>query len=154
VVLTRDPPPHLGLCNASTSQIEEVIELHILQVKEATSPDEEEFSHDIFEVFATKKKHGNKAKAPKLSAPPLATSAPASAANLSRANMQYKYHCDAEDQRLVSELEEYLLQGKLSLTMPTHILMASLPIHKSIADKLKVRRMETNEYEVVHTSDS
>jgi hypothetical protein len=125
-----------------------------LQVKEATSPDEEEFSHDIFEVFATEKKRGDKAKAPKLSAPPPATSAPTSAANLSCANAQYKYHCDAEDQRLVSELEEYLLQGKLSLTTPAHILMASLPVCKSIADKLKVRRVETNEYEVVHMSDS
>jgi hypothetical protein len=128
--------------------------LHILQVKEATSPDEEEFLHNIFEVFTTEKKRGDKAKAPELSAPPPATSAPASATNLSHANMQYRYHCNAEDQRLVSELEEYLLQGKLSLTMPAHILAASLPICKSIANKLKVHHVETNEYEVVHTSDS
>jgi hypothetical protein len=86
--------------------------LHILQVREAASSDEEqeqEFSHDIFKVFTTKKKHGNKAKAPKLSAPPLVTSALASAANPSCSNTQYWYHCDAENQRLVSELEEYLL---------------------------------------------
>ena len=125
-----------------------------MQVREAACPNEEEFSHDIFEVFATEKKRGDKAKAPELSAPPLATSAPVSAANLSHSNTQYRYHCDAEDQRLVSELEEYLLQGKLSLTTPAHILAASLPIHKSIADKLKVRCVETNEYKVIHALDS
>ena len=152
-VLTRDPPPHFGLPNASTSRIEEVVESHILQVREAACPNEEEFSHDIFEVFATEKKRGDKTKAPELSAPPPATSAPVSAANLSRSNAQYRYHCDAEDQQLVSELEEYLLQGKLSLTTPAHILTASLPVRKSIANKLKVRRVETNEYEVIHASD-
>jgi hypothetical protein len=149
----HDPLLHFGLRNAPTSRIKEVVESHILQVKEATSPNKEEFLHDIFEVFTTEKKHGNKAKAPELSAPPLATSATTSAANLSRANVQYRYHCNAEDQQLISELEEYLLQGKLSLTMPAHILAASLPIHKSIANKLKVCHMETNEYEVVHTLD-
>ena len=153
-VLMCDPLLHLGLHNTSTSQIEEVIESHILQVREATYPNEEEFLHDIFKVFATKKKRGNKAKAPELSAPPPATSAPTSAANPSRSNAQYWYHCDAKDQQLVLELEEYLLQGKLSLTTPAHVLAASLPICKSIADKLKVHHVETNEYEVIHASDS
>ena len=153
-VLTCNPPPHFGLHNAPTSRIEEVVELHILQVREATCPNKEEFLHDIFEVFATEKKRGDKAKAPKLTAPPPAALAPVSAANLSHSNAQYQYHCNAEDQRLVSELEEYLLQGKLSLTTPTHILAASLPVRKSIADKLKVRHIETNEYEVIHASDS
>jgi hypothetical protein len=37
--------------------------------------------------------------------------------------------------------------------MPAHILAASHPIHKSIANKLKVHHMETNKYEVVHALD-
>jgi hypothetical protein len=151
-----DPPPHITLRNASTSRIEEVIESHILQVREATNPNEEqepEFSHDIFEVFATKKKCGDKAKAPKLSAPPPVTLL-TSASNPSHPNMQYRYHCNAKDQQLVLELEEYLMQGKLSLTMPAHVLTASHAIHRNLADKLKVYHIETNEYEVVHASDS
>jgi hypothetical protein len=91
---------HLGLCNASTSRIEEVIESHILQVREAATLNEEQeqnFSHDIFDVFTTEKKCSNKAKASELSAPPPATSAPTSA-TLSHSNAQYQYHCDAEDQ--------------------------------------------------------
>ena len=41
------------------------------------------------------------------------------------------------------------MQGKLSLTTLAHILAASLSIHKSIVEKLKVRHVETNEYKVV-----
>jgi len=52
------------------------------------------------------------------------------------------------------ELEEYLMQGKLSLTMPAHIFATSPPVHKNIAEKLKVRKVETNEYEVVLAKDS
>ena len=152
----RDPPPHFDSRNTSTSRIEEVIESHILQVREAITPneEEEEFSHDIFEVFATKKKRGNKAKAPELSAPPPATPAPPPVpSNASWPNAQYRYQCDAEDQLLVSELEDYLMQGKLSLTMPTHVLTASPNIRKNVTEKLKVRRIETNEYKAVHASD-
>jgi hypothetical protein len=155
-VFICDPLLHFGLCNALTSQIEGIIKLHILQVREAASPNEEqeqEFSHDIFEVFTTEKKCGNKAKAPKLSAPPLVT-APTSAANPSHSNMQYQYYCNTKNQQLALELEEYLLQGKLSLTTPTHILTASHPVCKNIANKLKVCCVETNEYKVVHASDS
>jgi hypothetical protein len=155
MVFTCDPPLHIALHNALTSQIKEVIESHILQVREATNPNEEqepEFSHNIFEVFTTEKKCGDKAKAPKLSAPPLAT-LPTSASNPSHPNAQYRYHCNAEDQWLISELEEYLMQGKLSLTMPTHVLTASHAIRRNLANKLKVRHIETNEYEVVHASD-
>ena len=155
-VFVRDPPPHFDSRNASTSRIEEVIESHILQVRESVTPDEEEeeFSHDIFEVFATEKKCGNKAKAPELSAPPPVTPAPPAASNAPRSNSQYRYQCDAEDQQLVSELEEYLMQGKLSLTTPAHVLAASPNVRKNVAEKLKVHRVETNEYEVVPALDS
>jgi hypothetical protein len=98
-VFVQDPLPHFDLCNTSTSRIEEVIESHILQVRESVTPDEEEeeFSHDIFEVFATEKKCGDKATAPELSAPPPATPAPPAASNASRSNLQYQYQCNAED---------------------------------------------------------
>ena len=58
VVFTRDPPPHLNSRNASTSRIEEVLETHVLQVKEAISPTDKEdaFSDDILEVFAAERK--------------------------------------------------------------------------------------------------
>ena len=143
------------MCNASTSRIEEVIKSHILQIREAATPNEEqeeEYSQDIFKVFATEKKKCGKAL--ELSAPPPATPAPAAASSTPRPNTQYKYHCNAEDQQLVSELEKYLMQGKLSLTTPTHIFAASHTVHKNIAKKLKVRHVETNEYEVVSTADS
>ena len=155
VVFTCETPPHLDPRNAPTSRIEEVIESHILQVREATATDEDQdqdFSHDIFEVFATKKR--KRSKAPELSAPSPPTSAPAAALSASCSNVQYRYHCDAEDQQLISELEEFLMQGKLSLTMPAHIFAASYVIHKNIAEKLKVRCVETNEYKVVHAMDS
>jgi len=83
-ILMWDTLPHLNARCTSTSQIEGVIELHILQVKEAVTPannkDKDEFfSHDIFKVFTTeKKKHGDKAsKAPELSALLPPTPAPA-----------------------------------------------------------------------------
>jgi hypothetical protein len=75
-IFTQDPPLHFNLRNTSTSHIEEVIESHILQVKGAITSeeqeDQEQFSHDIFKVFATKKKkHEAKAsKAPELSTLP------------------------------------------------------------------------------------
>jgi hypothetical protein len=63
--------------NVSTSRIEEVLETHVLQIKEAAPSDDDEgiFSHDIFQVFAAEKK-GDKPKAPELSAPPLTIQAP------------------------------------------------------------------------------
>ena len=173
--------PRYDSRNASTSRIEEVIESHIIQVREATTTaeSEDEFSHDIFEVFATeKKKRGNKAgKASELSATPPTTQAqpvttaisatatpatsstpndtqtPAANFNAPRTNTQYRYQSNAEDQQLVSELEEYLMQGKLSLTTPAHVFAASPAIRKILSEKLKVRKVETNEYEAVLAED-
>ena len=51
------------------------------------------------------------------------------------------------------ELGEYLLQGRLLLTTPAHVLAASPAIRKDIFDKLKVRRVETNEYKAVTARD-
>jgi hypothetical protein len=150
VVFAREPPPHTSSRAASTSQIEEVVETHILQIKEAAPADNEEepFSHDIFEVFTAEKKK-REDKAPELSAPPLTTPTPAAAPSTTRPSAQYRYQSNAEDQRLVSELEGYLMQGKLSLTTPAHMFAASPVIRKDVVDKLKLRRVETNKYEAV-----
>jgi len=45
------------------------------------------------------------------------------------------------------------MKGKLSLTTPTHIFAASHTVRKNIAKKLKVHRLETNEYKVVPAAD-
>jgi len=161
-ISARDPPPHLDSRNAS-ARIEKVIESHILQVREVTTPDEEVFSQDIFEVFAAEKMK-RPGKASEFSAPPppppapapstsAPTQPPAAASSAPRSNTQYRYQSNAEDQQLVSELEEYLMKGKLSLTTPTHVFAASHAVRKNIAKKLKVRRVETNEYEVVPVAD-
>jgi len=160
-ILAHDPLPHLNSCNAS-ARIKEVIKSHILQVREVATPDEEVFSQDIFKVFAAEKMKCP-GKASEFSAPPPpppapvpSTSAPAqppaAASSAPRSNMQYQYQSDTEDQQLVSELEEYLMKGKLSLTTPTHVFAASHTVYKNIAEKLKVRRVETNKYEVVPTA--
>jgi hypothetical protein len=140
------------------------MESHILQVKDVISSEEdkeqEEFSYDIFKVFATEKKkcEGKASKAPKLSTPPPAAQAPTPLPQMcptnssdSYPNSQYRYHSNTKDQQLVSKLEEYLMQGRLSLTTPAHIFATSPVIHKSIVEKLKVRHMETNKYEAVST---
>jgi len=67
--------------------------------------------------------------------------------------MQYWYQSNAEDQQLVSELEDYFMQGKLSLTTLAHVFAASPTIRKDVVNKLKVQRIETNEYEVVPGAD-
>jgi len=125
-------------------------------VKEAATNDkEQEFSHDILKVFAAKKKKRDdkKSKAPELSAPPKENKARPAASNNSRPNAQFRYHSNAEDQRLVTELEDYLMQGKLSLTTPAHVFAASPAIRKDVVDKLKVRRVETNKYKAVSVTN-
>ena len=71
MVFMWEQPLHFDAHKTSTSQIEEVMESHIIQVLEAASPEEEEeaqeFSSDIFKVFTTEKK--KMGKAPELSAP-------------------------------------------------------------------------------------
>ena len=147
--------PYFDSNNASTSQIEEVVKSHVLQVRNSITMDkDEEFSHDIFKVFATEKKQADKvSKAPELSAPPPPTQAPSTSSGSTWPNTQYRYQSNVEDHQLTMELEEYLMKGKLSLTMPAHVLAASPAIRKNLAEKLKVRCVETNEYKVVATGD-
>jgi len=73
---------------------------------------------------------------------------PATSSNL-QPNAQYRYTSNAEDQRLITELEDYLMQGKLSLTTPTYVFAASPTIRKDVVDKLKVWHVEANEYKAV-----
>ena len=130
----------------NTSLIEEVVESHIIQVVDTVVPAEDEgqeFSHDIFEVFAAEKTKPSKAS--ELSAPPPPAqvilppiNASATSPGTLRPNLQYCYQCDAEDFQLVTELEDFLLQGKLSLTTLAHVLAASSTIHKDMFDRLKV----------------
>jgi len=119
-----------------------------------TTDKDKEFSHDIFKVFTTEKKQADKAsKAPELSAPPPPTQAPSTSSGSTWPNTQYRYQSNVEDHQLTTELEEYLMKGKLSLTMPAHVLAASPAICKNLAKKLKVQRIETNEYKVVAAGD-
>ena len=85
-----------------------------------------------------------RARCPNCRVPPQARAANSSS---SRPNAHFHYQSHEEDQHLVSELEDYLMQGKLSLTMPVHFFAANPRIHKNIIDKPKARRVETNEYE-------
>jgi hypothetical protein len=152
VVFTREPPPHTDTRSAPTSRIEEVVESHILQVSQVINLAEEEpeFPHDIYEVFAAeKKKHEPKAsKAPELATPPQHVNSRTSSGN-SRSAPQFRYQPSAEDERLVSELRDYLMQGRLSLATPAHVFAASPSIRKDVVERLKVRRVEAHEYEEV-----
>jgi len=148
-VFTCDTPLHLKQYNAS-AKIEEIVKAHMLQVQDSVTSNEdqnkEDFSQDILEVFAAeRKKRPDKASklsalCPKTPVPALVlvAQAPATDPNYSRPNMQYRYQSNAEDQQLVSKLEDYLIQGKLSLTTPAHVFAASPAIRKDVVDKLKV----------------
>ena len=76
-----------------------------------------------------------------------ATAPDATASQQARTAPQYRYQSTAEDLRLVSELESWLMEGKLTQTTPAHILAASPTIRKDLVEKLRVRRVETSSYE-------
>jgi hypothetical protein len=65
----------------------------------------------------------------------------------SRAVPQYRYLSHAEDQQLMTELFRWLLDGKLALITPAHILAASPGIRKELIDRLKTRRVDAGSYE-------
>jgi len=152
---TRDTPPHIALNssprNNSSAHIEEVTETHMYQVSETVSlesdNESDEVANDIFQVFATekKKREANAAKLPELTQP--MAEEPKASASHTRPGPQFRYQATAEDQRLVSELQTWLLEGKLSLTTPAHILAASPAIRKDLVEKLRARRVEANVYE-------
>jgi len=110
--------------------------------------------YDMYEVFAAERKR-RETRASKLpeamlkppvvpstscrpaqaSAPPpippftLATNTPCAP--------QFKYQANIEDQKLTDELAAWLLEGKLAHTTPAHILAASHPIQKTLAERLQ-----------------
>ena len=152
IVYTPSPPPEQRA--APPTRIEEVAEANILQITEV-QPQVQEQCEDkdlnIFQVFAAeKKKRDNRAaKIPKLANPPQEDKSPA-ATPYAKLALQYRYHSNTEDQQLVSKLHSWLMEGKLSLTTPAHILAASPSIRKELVERLKVHRVEANAYEEVH----
>ena len=49
---------------------------------------------------------------------------------------QFKYQANIEDQDLTDKLTAWLLEGKLTQTTQAHILAASAPVWKTLADRL------------------
>jgi hypothetical protein len=113
-----------------------VAKTNILQITQVTQVQtqkpvqHEDEDLDIFQVFAAeKKKRENKAaKVLELTNPPPPEQADATTTHATRSAPQYCYQSSAEDQRLVSELHGLLMEGKLSLTTPAHVLATSLMI--------------------------
>jgi hypothetical protein len=139
------PPPPPPQHAPPAAHIEEVAETNILQVTQITQAPEqdqhEDDGLDIFQVFAAKRKKRN-GKAVQLAdlteAPPPDKPPTPSDPLAARSTAQYHYHSNAEDQQLISELYSWLMEGKLSLATPAHILAASPMICKELAEKLKV----------------
>jgi len=132
-----------------------VVESHLLQIstiaEAETKPvlDSGEGLGDIFNVFTAErqKKCADKASnLPELITPtPPASTSPLNAPNalprtpnMSKPSPQYRYHSDAKNQHLISELQSWLMEGKLSHTTPVHVFAASPSIRRDVCDKLKV----------------
>jgi hypothetical protein len=152
---------------APTARIKEVVEAHILQVAEFSLPlpddESEDEPMDIFKVFATqkRKREGKAAKLPELIEPAVQTTPtppPAIQAKLlttqNKPGPQYHYQATTEDQRLVSELQDWLMGGKLIQTTPAHVLAASPAIRKELVEKLRVRWVEVNVFKSYPELDS
>jgi len=114
----------------------------VLEIREVNNADEEEekvtMPHDIFKVFTAEKKKcdSRPSKVPKLTTP---YKHRYQAADTSSTCAQFKYQSNTKDHHLVSKLEDYLMQGKLSLTTPAHIFAASPIICKDIVEKLRLQ---------------
>ena len=140
------PPPPLEQCAPPPARIKEVAETNILQIAQVMQVQTqkpvqcEDEDLDIFQVFvAEKKKRENKAtKVLELANPPPPEQADTTTTHATRSAPQYRYQSSAEDQRLVSELHSLLMEGKLSLTTPAHVLAASPMIRKELVEKLRV----------------
>jgi hypothetical protein len=92
-----------------------VVVSYILQVQEVTAPAEEEeneqVSHDIFEVFATekKKREDKSSKVPKLTMPLQDPKNQASSSGAAKPSPQFRYQSNAKNQQLVTELQDFLI---------------------------------------------
>lgn len=71
-----------------------------------------------------------------------------------RTTPQYRYQSNAEDQQLVSELYKWLLDGKLSLVTPAHVLAACPAIRKELVERLRTRKVDTASFEQPRSSSS
>src|SRR6266850_8264364 len=155
IVFTRDTQ-YSDPCSTPLSHIEEIVETHVLEVREVSDAEEKEETdtpHDIFEVFAAEKRRcdSRPSKVPELTAP---QEERYQAADMGSARTQFKYQSNAKDQLLVSELEDYLMQGKLSLTTPAHVFTASPIIHKNVVEKLRLQWVENGEWEVTQGTNN
>ena len=76
--------------------------------------------------------------------PPEPVSTTTKCAGSNRPNPQYRYQAAAsvEDQQLTDQLREWLMDGKLSLTIPAHIFAASPSFQKDLVDRLRTHRID------------
>jgi hypothetical protein len=77
--------------------------------------------------------------------PPPSTSLPAP---------QYRYQSNAEDHKLTTELYQWLLDGKLSLVTPAHVLAACPAIRKELIERLRTRRVDIASFEEIPSPDN
>jgi len=151
----RDQPPHTSLSYKAISEVHMAQVTDVMEDNTPNSPLEE--LYDVCEVLATEKKK-RKSKVPKPQEPPTQTAAtsvapppvpPATAKPASSYPCpapQYRYQSNAEDQQLTNQLLNWLLEGKLEQTTPAHILAASAPIRKDLAERLRTRRVEAGAF--------
>ena len=59
---------------------------------------------------------------------------------------QYRYQCNAEDQKLIDELVTWLWQGNLVHITPAHLYAASPLVRKEISEQLRVHCIEVTLY--------
>ena len=62
---------------------------------------------------------------------------------------QYRYQSNAEDSKLTAELYQWLLEGKLSLVTPAHVLAACPTIRKELIERLRTRRVDVASFEEI-----
>jgi hypothetical protein len=169
ITFQREVPPHATLSYEVINR-----EVHMTQITSPPDPEvAEEFYNDdlsqelynLHEVLGNERKRraDNKTSKPQDTQPVSSDTTPAhatssataqaaqSTSNSHRPAPQFRYQSNAEDHKLTNELFSWLLEGKLSQATPAHILAASGPIRKDLADKLRTRRVEAAAFET-HTS--
>jgi hypothetical protein len=149
----REIPPHIALSFEAVQYID----------RESNPDSEDEVPntelYNLFEVFAAENKRCEKRASklpeatpppPTIPTPPVLAPTPAPpftpATGAFRAP-QFKYQANVKHQKLTDELAAWLLEGKLTQTTPAHILAASNPIRKTLAERLRPRHVETGAFE-------
>jgi len=160
---TCDTPPHttLSFITVGLSTYGQAIQqAHIIEVTSTNGENEDENmqddSLDFFRVYTTekKKRDAKASKLPKLThakkpnMPATAsqntptTTSTSTPTTASRMTPQYKYQSNAKDQQLLAKLYKWLLDGKLSLVTPAHILAASPGIRKELVKWLCTHQVD------------